>query len=248
MLYVTGDTHGNWMSRLNSDVFPEQKEMTKKDYVLILGDFGLWMDTKEERYNLDWLDAKPFTTLFVSGNHENFDRLEKLSVEEWNSGKIQKVRSSIYHLTRGQIFNIEGHSFFTFGGASSHDIQDGVLEKDDPRIKEWDHDYTKMFRINHVSWWKQEMPSKEEMQEGLINLENTGNKVDYIVTHSPYTSVLSEMDGGAGLYQTDYLTEYLQNIKDSVEYKQWLFGHMHRNHNFQEDRSVCMYEQIVRLL
>lgn len=32
MLYVTGDTHGDWMSRLNTDAFPEQKTMTKDDY------------------------------------------------------------------------------------------------------------------------------------------------------------------------------------------------------------------------
>ena len=37
----------------------------------------------EERHWLDWLEAKPFTTLFVSGNHENFgmltDFLEEVS-------------------------------------------------------------------------------------------------------------------------------------------------------------------------
>lgn len=80
MLYVTGDTHGDWMSRLNTDAFPEQKTMTKDDYVLILGDFGYWHDTKSERYNLKWLANKPFTTLFVSGNHENYDRLQELDI------------------------------------------------------------------------------------------------------------------------------------------------------------------------
>lgn len=40
MIYVTGDIHGN-PRRFNTDNFPEQKEMTKDDYVIILGDFGL---------------------------------------------------------------------------------------------------------------------------------------------------------------------------------------------------------------
>lgn len=40
------------------------------------------------------------------------------------------------------------------------------------------------FRINHWSWWKQELPSKEEMEEGRQNLEKHDNKVDFIVTHS----------------------------------------------------------------
>ena len=31
---------------------------------------------------LDWLDGKVFTTLFVDGNHENFDRLYAYPVEK----------------------------------------------------------------------------------------------------------------------------------------------------------------------
>ncbi len=64
MLFITGDTHGDFR-RFSADIFPEQKEMTKDDYVIVCGDFGLWHDTKEERYWLSWLDEKPFTTLFV---------------------------------------------------------------------------------------------------------------------------------------------------------------------------------------
>ena len=57
-VYVTGDTHGDWMNRLKTDSFPEQKEMTKDDYVIICGDFGLWDNSNREKYNLDWLDRK----------------------------------------------------------------------------------------------------------------------------------------------------------------------------------------------
>ena len=252
MLYVTGDTHGDWMSRLNTDAFPEQKTMTKDDYVLVLGDFGYWHDTKSERYNLKWLANKPFTTLFVSGNHKNYERLQELPVEEWHGGKIQKINDSVYHLMRGQVFELPldddtTKTFFTFGGASSHDISDGILEPDDPRIKLWSRDYTKFFRVNHVSWWKEELPTEEEMQEGLDNLKRYDNKVDYIITHSPYSSLLRQMDGGTHLYETDCLTDYLQTIKQTVDYKHWLFGHMHVNKTFQWERSSCLYEQIIRL-
>ena len=37
MIYITGDTHGDWISRLNIHAFPEQKEMTKDDIVIICG-------------------------------------------------------------------------------------------------------------------------------------------------------------------------------------------------------------------
>lgn len=248
MIFATGDTHGDWMTRLNSRSFPEGVELTKDDYVIICGDFGLWHDTKEERYNLEWLDSKPFTTLFVCGNHENYDRLYEYPVEEWNGGKIHKIRDSIFHLMRGQVFDIQGKKFFTFGGASSHDVQDGILEQDDPRINEWYRDYDKMFRINHTSWWKEELPSEEEMTEGMMNLKQNGLQVDYIITHSPYASVLCQMDQGSGVYKTDILTDYLQEIKESVEYKKWFFGHMHVNQNFQGDNAIAIYEQIIRIL
>ena len=40
MIYITGDIHGD-PRRLSMECFPEQKEMTKDDYVIICGDFGL---------------------------------------------------------------------------------------------------------------------------------------------------------------------------------------------------------------
>lgn len=248
MIFVTGDTHGDWMPRLNNTTFPEQKEMTKNDYVIICGDFGYWHDTKSERYNLKWLENKPFTTLFVDGNHENFDRLNNLPVEYWNGGTVHKINSSVYHLMRGQVFTLKNKTFFTFGGASSHDIKHGILEPNDPCIKQWQKDRTKLFRINHVSWWKQELPSDTEIQTGLNNLAKYNNQVDYIITHSPYTSLLRQMDGGSGLYQSDRLSDYLQTIKQTVDFKQWIFGHMHVNQAFYWDRSICIYEQISRLL
>lgn len=250
MVFITGDIHGN-IERFLCDCFPEQKEMTKDDYVIIVGDFGVIFDTpesREEQIKLKELDKMPFTTLFIDGNHENFDRLNTYPIEEWHGGKIHKINGSVYHLMRGQVFEIEGRTFFTFGGASSHDIRDGILEIGDKRIKEWRKDRTKLFRINHISWWKEELPTDAEMKEGLKNLKRYNNKVDYILTHSPYTSVLSQMDSGGRLYKSDILSDYLQRIKQTTDYRQWIFGHMHVNQAFYWERSVCIYEQISRLL
>lgn len=85
MIYITGDCHREF-GRFSTKNFPEQKEMTKDDFVIICGDFGgIWdkdKESKEEKYYLDWLAGKPFTTLFVDGNHENFDRLYSYPVVE----------------------------------------------------------------------------------------------------------------------------------------------------------------------
>ena len=78
--------------------FPEQKEMTKDDYVIICGDFGgIWsVDAlnREERWLLDWLEEKPFTTLFVDGNHEYFEEIrQNVQFTKWFFGYYHDNRN-----------------------------------------------------------------------------------------------------------------------------------------------------------
>lgn len=66
---------------------------------------------------MKWLDSKPFTTLWIDGNHENFDLLKKQKITKWHGGNIQRIQPSVIHLMRGQIYELEGLKIFTFGGA-----------------------------------------------------------------------------------------------------------------------------------
>ena len=226
MIYITGDCHRNF-ERFNMSIFPEQNEMTKDDYVIICGDFGgVWDKDKEsnrETMVLDWLECKPFTTLFVDGNHENFDRLYNYPVEEWHGGKVHKIRDSVIHLMRGQVFEIDGKKIFTFGGARSHDIE---------------------YRINHISWWEQEMPSQEEMDEGTRNLEENDYTVDFIVSHCAASSTAALISHGE--YKPDNLTMYLEEIRQKTNFKKWFFGHYHENRNVNA-QEIMIYEQIIRI-
>jgi hypothetical protein len=251
MIYITGDCHQDF-ERFTTSNFPEQKEMTKEDYVIICGDFGgVWnkdKESKEETWLMDWLESKSFTTLFVDGNHENFDRLYAYPVEEWRGGKVHRVRQSVIHLMRGQVFDIDGASFFAFGGASSHDIDGGILEPDDPDFKAKKKQLDKGFlpyRIDHYSWWKQELPSEEEMEEGRRNLADHGNIVDFIVTHCCSSSTQALL--GGGFFTPDLLTGYLEEIKQKVRFRKWFFGHYHDNRNVNSD-EILLYEQIIRIM
>lgn len=247
MIFVTGDIHSD-PRRLNVDSFYEQKEMTKDDYAIVLGDFGLiWNKNKESKYEkhwLDWLEGKSFTTLFVDGNHENFDRLNSYPVEEWKGGKIQRIRPSVIHLMRGQVFNINGKVIFTFGGAQSTDITDGILEIGDSRIKSWKRDFSKVFRVNHLSWWKEELPTSIEMQEGLDNLNKVNWKVDFVLSHCCASS--TQILLSQGWYKPDRLTSYFEDIRAKLEFKKWMFGHYHDNKAIN-DKEVLIYEQIIRI-
>ena len=169
MIYVTGDCHGNFR-RFQSKCFPEQANMTKDDTVIITGDFGgVWFGDSRDDETLDWLERLPFTLAFVCGNHENYDALERYPVAEWHGGKVHRIRPHVLHLMRGQIFELEGYRFFTMGGAKSHDIEDGILEPDAPdferRLVMRQRKPRARYRINHISWWAQELPSDEEYPE-----------------------------------------------------------------------------------
>lgn len=254
MIFVTGDIHSRPFPRLGEDSFCEQKDTKQdKDFIIICGDFGLVWDkdgeSEYEKENLDDLESRNFTTLFCDGNHENFDRLCSYPVEEWHGGKVHKIRPHVIHLMRGQIYDICGKSFFVFGGARSHDIQDGVLEAGDPLISEWRKDPFKMFRINHESWWADEMPTGSEMLTGLNNLKSHDNKVDFIITHDMPAENLAlycALHHSGGFFKPDELNKYFDRIKQTVEYTRWFCGHYHEDKQITK-KDIVLLEQIIRI-
>ena len=245
-IYITGDTHGGFQ-RFGSKYFPQQKNMGREDYVIITGDFGgLWDGSNKDRYWLDWLEEKPFTTLFVDGNHENFDLLNALPEKRWNGGRVHVVREHVLHLMRGQVVTFGGLTWFTMGGASSHDIQDGILDPADP---DFERQYwlmrrlRAMFRVKGVSWWSEELPSAEEYNETLANLERAGWAVDCILTHCAPSSIVRKLDPG---YGTDELTDFLETVNQRCQFAYWFFGHYHRN-QIVDERYILQWEQISGL-
>jgi hypothetical protein len=235
MIYVTGDKHGDIdFSSLSSENFPEGKALTKSDYLIICGDFGvIWDQTISgtEQYLKEWYGSKPWTTLFIDGNHENFDRLSTLPVEEKFGSVVGKVSDSIYHLRRGKIYSIDGRKFFTFGGASSVD---------------------KNRRIHGVSWWPQELPSYEEQEHGLINLE-IAERVDYIITHIGPLSIFNDLksmnllpsgqlDKQAGDLN---LMNYFEIVREKLVFKKWFFGHYHEDIKLSEQFHLLYHDKIL---
>ena len=252
MIYITGDCHGRF-GKFSMKNFPEQKNMSKEDTVIICGDFGgIWdrenMISSEEKHWLKWLEDKNFTTVFVDGNHENFDRIARFEVIEWNGGKVHKIGESIFHLMRGEVYNIEGKTFFTFGGASSHDISDGIIEMDEQgkwrkTAKIWKK-YGKSFRVKNLEWWEQELPSGEELEHAIETLKQYDYHVDYIITHCWPQHIVEKYIDRADA--PDLLTKFFDEIAVKMEFKKWFFGHYHCDDVFEEKYRV-LYKEIVRI-
>ena len=253
MIFVTGDCHADF-TKFNTKSFPEQKELTKEDIVIICGDFGgIWDNSKREKYWLAWLSDKPFTTCFVDGNHENFDRLNgaEFPIIDYHGGKAHKITDSIYHLMRGYVFEFENRKFFCFGGAKSHDIKDGILDLE--KFKSGDEaaftyrqwiKQGKEFRINHLSWWKEELPSKKEMNLGKKNLAKNNNKVDFVITHCLPQSIASM----EGFFGGDIITNYFDElIINGLVFDKWYCGHYHREQTIYGKYNI-LYHSIERII
>lgn len=232
MIYVTGDMHGSIdILKLIDNNFPEGRNLTKDDYVIICGDFGLvWNNSAKERYWLKWLQERSFTTLFIDGNHENFDLLNNYPVEYWNEGKVHIINDSVIHLMRGRVFYIQGKKILTFGGATSID---------------------QAYRTEHISWWKEELPSTKEFEEGLKNLEINELSVDYIITHccsSETLKLVSKYCNFDRSVEYDSLNMYFDHIEKNINYGEWFFGHYHSDIlNVRKNQSL-LYKKIVKIV
>lgn len=251
MVFITGDCHADF-NRFRKDNFFAQKDMTMNDTVIVCGDFGLWHDCERERSALDSLAKRPFTLVFVDGNHENFDRLysDEFKIVDFRGGKAHQIRHNVFHLMRGHVFEFDGKKFFAFGGASSHDIRDGILDEAnfesetafENTVYLW-RKWGREFRINHLSWWKEELPSQEEMDFGLKTLEENGNSVDYIISHCcPYQIAFA-----MGFEEGDNITQYFYELSQKMQFKRWYFGHYHRNTTVY-GKYTCLYDRIERVL
>lgn len=225
-IFVTGDTHSDPLPRFKALCRQTEEEggasLTKEDVVIIAGDFGvIWgdgtpKDARIEDYILDTLERMPFTTLFIDGNHENFNRLMRFPVESGYGGKVGVLRPSVLHLRqRGHVYTIDGRKIWCFGGGISVD---------------------KNYRSEGISWWSQEEPSTAEYCYGLNQLEKHNWEVDFVVTHAGPSGAVDAMglpplreSFGDKVYEYDPVSPYLEHVSRKLRFKKWFFGHYHKD-------------------
>lgn len=217
-ILLTGDTHGDLtLTRLN-----KVKELNP-DYLIITGDFGYIYDgSQSEIKALDEISELPFTILWVDGNHENFNLLKQYPKKMWNGGYIQEIRKNVFRLCRGEIYTIDNKKFFAFGGAKSID---------------------RISRALDYNFWLEECPSIDEKKHGLENLNKHNNKVDYIITHTCAKDTLFQI---IAYPEDDLLSDYFQEIKETIDFNKWYFGHLHFDFNVN-DKERCLYKNIIEL-
>ena len=233
MVILRGDTHADIFEMSTSiSLLKNRYNINNKSdmYYIILGDFGFTWNTERlnEYNNITSNLPENIYILFIDGNHENFDILDKLPKEDKFGSTVGKLNNNTYHLRRGNIYNIENNSFFCMGGAVSID---------------------KCRRVIGSSWWSREQPSTEEIRYAINNLIKHNKDVDYILTHTCSEQILDNnieiLTGGHNKYKIEdgcIVKKMLSWVYTNVKYKKWFFGHFHKDVIIDE-RIICSYKK-----
>lgn len=225
-IYVTGDVHGDvdcrkFYKKTLGYTYPEL--LATESYVIVCGDMGVCFDAAfTDAYMQHFYETKPWITLFCDGNHENFDVLNQFPVTDWNGGKVHMINDHLIHLMRGQVYTIEGKTFFVMGGATSTD---------------------KYLRKEHESWWAEELPNMAEYTKAERNLKAVNYTVDYVISHCCSSRVQYQLNPD---FKRDDLTDWFNDIDAQMTYKHWYFGHYHFDQQV-DDAHTCLYHKILRI-
>ena len=139
---LAGDWHGNRIDGPES-IHRLRKVAPEIDTVYQLGDFGIWPG----RYGTEFVDAvqgsyrRADAICYVTpGNHDDYSQINKVPVSD---DGLQWIRPNVALIPRGHRWELGGRSFVSLGGAPSVDFTS---------------------RQPRISWWKEEMITKEEAQ------------------------------------------------------------------------------------
>ncbi|WP_426763062.1 metallophosphoesterase family protein [Pseudarthrobacter sp. 1G09] len=171
-----------------------------------VGDFGLdWPGPKRGRYEAKlnkYLVDLGITIIVSGGNHDNWDTLEKLTVEE---DGLATIRSNIRVLPRGDRTLIEGLTVGGLGGAFSVDYQHRTKGRD---------------------WWPNEEPTRKEA-EALI----AGGPLDILISHDVPAGVPLTGDFQLSpelIEKADNTRVLLREVVDSLVVPHLFCGHWHQ--------------------
>ena len=228
MIYIHGDTHRE-LFRFCGAHMPGESTWTDQDYLIITGDFGFVFtgedQDEEERLMLDALARRPYTILFVDGNHEGFPFLSAYPQQVRFGAPVRKIRDNIFWLQRGYIYTIEGNTFFVMGGAYSMD-------------KAYRQKYFEV--CGQRIWFEEELPTKEEYHRAIANLQQANMTVDYVLTHTAPRTIIPRIINAPPDPHDGELTGFLDWIYHEATFRKWYFGHFHVDEQINDQMIACL--------
>ena len=217
-----GDLHGHYhtfITRLEKNKI----KIEFNDKIIICGDFTFIYDGTNERIEgLKKLAEEKCEILFVCGNHENFVELSKFPEINKYGGRVKSIANNVSYMLRGNIYYIDGFSFFAFGGGYSNPQHQSLL------------------------WQEQEIPNHSEIQFAYNTLNKANRSVDYIITHSAPNDILNLLNITPFFSNTEF-TDFLSFIYNNVRFKKWFCGHYHIDSSINNNTFSIVYDKIHRI-
>ena len=229
-IYITGDTHcPNDIDKLTTQGIKQRGlDIKEGDFLIIAGDGGfVWDNSPADKWWQNWILEKPWTTIVVPGNHENYNLIKEFPEVDFYGAAANKINDKLYYIKRGEILTLEGKTFLCIGGARSTD---------------------KLYRTENVSWWADELPTHEELNQIVEKLEKQPlRKFDFIITHTAPVNLIYRDSEIFYRGKIDLLQEFLfKEIHMKFEFDKWYFGHYHTDMAVTA-KHIIIYDYITQV-
>lgn len=241
----TGDKHGRFDELLeklkNSDCEP------KETAIVVLGDSGLnfWRGHDRGSYKMDdklqrQLQESGYTWYILRGNHDQ--RPETIPgmfihYDEEISGDIywREPFTNLRYLIDGETYVLRGRTCLAIGGAYSVDKFVRLARRNLPN--DW------------CGWWPDEQLNENERTEILREARARDLKADFVLTHTcprdfqPTDLFLPQVDQEL---VDNTMEDWLNEIKEIVNWRYWLFGHYHAD-RAESEHVLQLFNEVIGL-
>lgn len=100
-----------------------------------------------------------------------------------------------------------------------------------------------------MSYWDEELPSSDDYKTATESLKSVSFNVDYIITHTAPREAIYRMGCIPDPHEQE-LNGYLDWVMYETEFKEWFFGHWHRQQSVEAGKSRllrAMYFDIAEI-
>ena len=225
-LIVCGDIHGKLKTLVHDAV---ERYKIEKASIIICGDFGAGFESKqaldiEYKKCLKRLEDNDITIYAVRGNHDDPNYFK--DPEKYNYPRLKFLED--HH-----VYEIEGRTIYTIGGANSVDYLWRIDWNEVPAHK------AKGKKI----WWEDEDVVKLPVDKLPTNT------VDIVVSHEAPLSFSPIISRPKGLDSIQYgkiveTRSYLNEVLKTMNLKYWFYGHYHTSYSGSYNNIIwrCLNE------
>lgn len=225
-LIVCGDIHGK-LKQLVFEITEHYK--IENASVIVCGDFGAGFESKQQM-DIDYkkclrrLEDHDITLYAIRGNHDDPEYFRH--PDKYNYPRLKFLEDH-------QVYEIEGRTVYTIGGANSVDYIWRLEWNDDPEHK----------RKGRKVWWEDEDIVKMPTDKFPTYT------VDIIVSHEAplsFAPIISRPEGLDSMQYGRILASrtYLNEVLKVMNVKYWFYGHYHTSYSGSYNEIIwrCLNE------